>query len=344
MRLHLLVPDGIADPRRPSGGNTYDRRLAAGLGAAGWQVAEHHVGRVPLADALAGLPDGALVLVDGLVASTTPALVAESGRLRTAVLLHMPGSGPCEPEVLRAVHAVVVPSRWARDRVTDLGVPAGRVHVAAPGVDHGPVVAGSPGGTRLLCVGPVTPAKGYDVLLAALADLVDLAHLPWRCRWVGALDLDPGFVADLRAEAARLGIADRVELTGPVAATGLDTLRADTDLVVAPSRRESWGMALAEGLARGLPAVATDVGGHPEALGSVGSVDDEPPGALVPAGDAAALAAELRSWLTDPALRDRWRSAAARRRSALGSWAGTVEQVAAALDPVARGVVPTGRG
>ncbi|MBM0124028.1 glycosyltransferase family 4 protein [Pimelobacter simplex] len=333
MTVHVVVPDAVDDPRRPSGGNVYDRRLVAGLAALGHEVREHRVGVVDLGTVLARLPDGAPVLVDGLVASTTSALVEESRRLRVAVLLHMPGSGPAEPAVLRAVAAVVTTSGWARERVLELGVPADRVHVARPGVDPGPLVTGSADGTSLLCVGPLTPAKGYDDLVAAL-DLV--RDLDWTCRCVGALDLAPGYVETLRARAGR------IELTGPLSAAELDEVRSASDLVLAPSHRESYGMALAEGLARGLPAIVSEVGGHPEALGSTD--DGSLPGLLVPVGDPAALARALRAWLGDARLRARWRAAAAQRRSSLGTWAETAHVVAGVLNRIAPAVVLTGEG
>ncbi|MCR1786602.1 glycosyltransferase family 4 protein [Nocardioides carbamazepini] len=336
MTVHFLVPDGIDDPRHPSGGNVYDRRLGAALADLGVPVHEHRVGAAGPGPLLARLPEGAVVLVDGLIASTTDVLVAESCRLRVAVLLHMPGSGPAEPVVLRAVHAVVTTSAWARRWVLERQVPADRVQVAVPGADRGPVVTGSADGTRLLCVGPVTPAKGYDDLLTALAEVRDLA---WRCRCVGALDLTPSYVGRLRERARGLDLADRVELVGPLPPARLDAVRAVTDLVVAPSRRESYGMALAEGLARGLPAIATDVGGHPEALGPAagGSL----PGTLVPVGDPTAFARALREWLGDAVLRDRWRRAAATRRQGLGGWGRTATEVAHVLNRIAPGpVVP----
>src|SRR5690348_5391164 len=94
--VHFVVPDGIDDPDRPSGGNVYDRRVRDGLVEAGWRVHEHAVTgfwAAPGRSALAGLagvldtlPDGALVLVDGLIA--TPArdvLLPEADRLRLVV-------------------------------------------------------------------------------------------------------------------------------------------------------------------------------------------------------------------------------------------------------------------
>src|SRR5689334_22207722 len=99
--VHFVVPDGIDDPERPSGGNIYDRRVRDGLPVAGWRVHEHPVAgfwATPDRAALAGLatlldalPDGAVVLVDGLIA--TPArdvLLPEAERLRLVVLVHMP--------------------------------------------------------------------------------------------------------------------------------------------------------------------------------------------------------------------------------------------------------------
>ncbi|HEX3454070.1 MAG TPA: hypothetical protein VHS03_05555, partial [Gaiellaceae bacterium] len=99
--VHFIVPAGIDDPARPSGGNAYDRRIARGLAAAGWTVHVHEVpGSWPspdvhalgtLAAAVHGISDGALVLVDGLVASPAPeVLTPETRRLRLVVLVHMP--------------------------------------------------------------------------------------------------------------------------------------------------------------------------------------------------------------------------------------------------------------
>ena len=99
--VHVVVPDGIDDPARPSGGNAYDRRICHGLAEIGWPVHVHAVpGSWPRPDAaayaaLAGvvqdLPDGALTLLDGLVASTAPkVLVPQANRLRLVPLVHMP--------------------------------------------------------------------------------------------------------------------------------------------------------------------------------------------------------------------------------------------------------------
>ena len=39
--VHVVVPDGLDDPMRPTGGNIYDRRICDGLTTIGWQVIQH---------------------------------------------------------------------------------------------------------------------------------------------------------------------------------------------------------------------------------------------------------------------------------------------------------------
>ncbi len=164
------------------------------------------------------------------------------------------------------------------------------------------------------------PGKGHDVLLDALATAEDLA---WRCTCVGSLDRDPAF-----ADAVRRRAPARVRFTGPRTGPELDRAYAAADLLVLASRAETYGMVVTEALARGVPVLATDVGGVREALGHGGL--------LVPPGDQAALGAALRRWLSDAALRGRLRRAARERRAALRGWAATAADVAAVLTDVAR--------
>ena len=206
-----------------------------------------------------------------------------------------------------------------------------------PGADPADRAPGSTGGGELLCVGAVVPHKGQDALVAALAAM---AELDWRCRLVGATDLDPAFADRLRAMVEAAGIADRVSLTGPLAGAELDRAFRSADLLVVPSRIETYGMTIVEALARGVPVLAVDVGGVSEALGAVGG---ERPGVLVPPDDPAELAAALRRWLTSTPLRESLRAAAARRRETLGSWRSTAAEVDALLVALAAGEpVPAG--
>ena len=98
------------------------------------------------------------------------------------------------------------------------------------------------------------------------------------------------------------------------------------------SHAETYGMVVTEALARGVPVLATDVGGVSEALGH--GEDGTRPGLLVPPGDPAALGAALRTWLGDAALRERLRRAARERRASLRPWAATTRDLAAVLAAV----------
>ena len=332
--VHVVVPDGIDDPARPSGGNTYDRHVSNGLGSIGWSVHEHAVhgfwsepgaaSFAALDRALQRIPDGALVLLDGLIGSTAPGvLVPQARRLRLVVLMHMPLEDERERELLSAATAVITTSAWGRRRLLELyELAADRVHVAEPGVRAAELATGTAAGEALLCVAAVTPLKGQDVLLDALATITDLS---WRCDCVGSLDRDPEFAEGLR----RRSLGDRVSFLGPRSGAELDRTYAAADLVVVPSRAETYGMVVTEALARGIPVVASDVGGVMEALGH--GANGNRPGLLVAPGDPAALATALRQWLGDDELRDRLRRGARERRELLPEWSTTASVIAGVL-------------
>ncbi len=124
-----------------------------------------------------------------------------------------------------------------------------------------------------------------------------------------------------------------MRFTGPLAADGLDRAYAAADLLVHPSYAETYGMVVTEALARGLPVVAADVGGLPEALAAGPATS--PPGLLLPPEEPLALAGALRGWLSDPVLRERWRVAARTRRAILPDWSQTTARIAHLLAAVA---------
>ncbi|WUI02144.1 glycosyltransferase family 4 protein [Spirillospora sp. NBC_00431] len=349
--IAVVVPGDIDDADAPSGGNHYDRMLCAELAASGRPVRElalpgtwprpDAAARAGLARALAGLPDGSVVLLDGLVACGVPEIVVpEAGRLRLAVLVHLPLAdepgqadlNAAERETLEAAGAVVATSPWAREHlIAHHGLEASRVHAVPPGTEAAPLASGTDGATRLLCVASVTPRKGHDTLVEALATV---AHLPWRCECVGPLRRDPEHVTRLRRLIGRHGLDDRVQLEGPLTGKRLDDAYASADLLVLASRAETYGMVVTEALARGVPVVATSVDGVPATLGwdPSGAV----PGLLVPPDDPGALAAALRRWLVEPDLRGRLRAAARLRRDTLPGWDDTARRMATVLSRLRR--------
>ncbi|MEZ3161233.1 glycosyltransferase family 4 protein [Microbacterium sp. BWT-B31] len=335
--LCFVVPEGVDDPLRASGGNVYDLRVAAGLSARGWDVRIMQTDASAAASALSTLPAQALVLVDGLVAGAVPAVVErEAQRLRIVVLAHMvsaafPGADPRSVEgerrALRAARSVITTSEWTRAELTGReGLPPERVAVALPGTAAAPVTSGTATGGALLCVGVVAAHKGQDVLVDALRMLDP--HPRWRCTIAGSLAASPAFADRVARSVVDAGLADRIAMVGVLDGPALDSVYARADLVVAPSRVESYGMVVADALGRGIPVVASAVGGIPQTVaGSRGAV-------LVPPGDAVALSRALGRWMDDPAWRACLRDAALRTRSALPRWNDTVDRVEAALASV----------
>ncbi|MFA6108632.1 MAG: glycosyltransferase [Candidatus Latescibacterota bacterium] len=151
---------------------------------------------------------------------------------------------------------------------------------------------GGPGGPRLGAIGSLTEEKGFEVLLRAMPAI--RAREPGTRLWIiGSGPLQPRLV----------GLARESDLGGAVAFPGIvEDVRpwlAGLDLLVVPSRREGLGLVILEGMAMGIPVVASRVGGIPEVV-----VDGET-GLLVEAGDPASLAAAALTLLADPERRRR---------------------------------------
>ncbi|GID28488.1 glycosyltransferase family 4 protein [Paractinoplanes brasiliensis] len=339
MTLWAVLPGGIDDPAAPSGGNRYDRTVLSLLpdvheiAVPGSWPSPAPAARTALGRALADIPDGSGVLIDGLVGCGVPEILEpHAERLRLIVLVHLPLSDETglAPDVAaglrarerRALHlaaTVVATSSAAADSIKTMHDLV-RVEVAPPGVDPAPLTVPGPTGRRLLCVAAVSPRKGQDLLAGALEN--DLAGLDWQCTFAGAI-IKPVPHSD-----------PRLRFAGPLHGGALDEAYGEADLFVLASRAETYGMVVTEALARGIPVLATNVGGVPEALGT--APDGTRPGLLIPPDDRPALAAALRSWLTDAALRDRLRAAARSRRETLPRWSATASALSAICEGAPR--------
>jgi len=160
-------------------------------------------------------------------------------------------------------------------------------------------------------VGRLAPWKGQHVFLDAFARAFPSGGV--RARIVGdALFGEDEYRDSLHEQVARLGLDDRIEFRG--FRTDVRAELGELDILVHASvQPEPFGQVVVEGMAAGLPVIATDAGGPAEI------VDRGLDGLLVPPGDIAALAVAMRSLVDDAARRDelgcRARVSAARYRA-----------------------------
>lgn len=323
-----IVVYGDLDTR--SGGFLYDRRLADHLLERGWAVEvvslpERPYRRSILTNLTPGLVrrlEGFDVVVED--AYCGPSLFLANRRLETPVvaLVHylrsaVVGEGvdsrvvrTIERDYLRTADAYVFNSRPTREAVAELCGVDGDERPGGAGEEASlPGVVAPPAGDRLgtapalsgdrltrnpfgvVAVGNVTPRKGISTLIRGLSRLE--AGIDWRLRVVGDTAVAPGHVASLRALADRLGVADGVAFAGRVDDDALREELRSAHVLAVPSRYEPFGIVYLEGMAFGLPAIASANGGASDFVG-------EHNGALVPPGDDEAVAAAI-----GPLARDR---------------------------------------
>ena len=345
--LVFLLPGRLDTP---TGGYAYDRRMIAGLRARGWLVNVAELdGSFPqptsaalshAARTFAAIPDRATVVVDGLALGAMPVQAErEARRLRIVALIHLPlaaeiGIGEdlaarleaSERRAIAAAVRVIVTSKTTPPALARYGVLPHLIAVVEPGTDRAPVARGSrEGPLQLLCVATLNPGKGHDILFRALAAV---PHAQWHLTCAGSLDRHPQTVQRLRARLRADALEDRVSLVGDVDAGTLASCYDGADLFVLATRHETYGMAVAEALARGLPIVSTATGAIAELVG-----DDA--GFIVPPGDVGALTIALAKVMNDAHLRARLAEGARRVRDRLPTWDAAVDKMVVELERVA---------
>jgi glycosyltransferase involved in cell wall biosynthesis len=147
----------------------------------------------------------------------------------------------------------------------------------------------------------------------------------WRLTCVGSTARDPATTERVQALSRVLALGDRVRFTGELDGRALDRAYDAADVFVLATRRETFGMAVAEALARGLPVVSTTTGAIPALVGGDA-------GLLVRPGDVDALAHALARVIGDPGLRRQLGAGAARARNRLPSWDEAARRFGAALE------------
>ena len=177
--------------------------------------------------------------------------------------------------------------------------PVGRLHLIPLGLpddQHRTPVASAGGWVRVVMVARFAPPKDQAGLVDALAPLADL---PWRLVLVG----DGPLLEQVRSQAERAGVGDRVEFVG--AQHDVPAWLARAEVAVLWSRYEGMPLAVLEALRAGLPIVASDLPGVRAILGDSGA------GLMATSVDG--LSAALRLLLASPELRDTMGRAGRRR-------------------------------
>jgi len=333
-RLAFAYPGNL---ELKTGGYGYDREMIAGLRRLGWDIDLIALGEgfpSPSSQALeeaerrlSALPDGTLVMIDGLAFGVMDEWAKrEEQRLKIVALVHHPlaletGVSEADQSRLRrserqalatTQHVFVTSPMTARELIENFAVPTAKVSVAVPGTVRQPKSHKAQNDVpQILSVGSLTRRKGHDVLIASLAMIVDL---PWKTTIIGSPHLDPSVAAALAEQISALDLNDRITLAGEC--EDLSAAYASADIFALASRYEGYGMVFAEALSYGLPIVACHTGAVPEVVPSDA-------GYLIPVDNVKALASALRRLLIDPEDRARRAEAAASAGEGLPSWTDT---------------------
>ena len=200
---------------------------------------------------------------------------------------------------LRRAHSVIAVSSALKDRVIELGIPAGRIVVQPNGVDGQRFTIRDKRESRrllgvrengpLACfIGNVVSEKGPDVLVDAIS------QRGGAMQSINVAIIGDGDLKDkLKAKVDQLGLSMSVRFLGRQAPETIPLWLAAADLLCLPSRREGCPNVVLEALAAGRPVVASRVGGVPELL-------NDQNGIMVPPENAPALAAGIAAALERP--------------------------------------------
>jgi D-inositol-3-phosphate glycosyltransferase len=219
-----------------------------------------------------------------------------------------------------------------------------RLCISQPGIDHSLFTPGDRSEARerigvgdeplLLCVGRIQAHKGFDVaidMLSLLPETLAVGSGAPTLMIVGGPSGPNGEkeVEGLRSRAVVMGVADRVRFVSPQPHGSIVDYYRAADVLVMPSRSESFGLVAAEAQASGLPVVAARVGGLPYV------VDASTSGLLVNDHDPHSFAAAATAILDHPMFRSNL-SAGAVEFAARFSWDGTADRLLDLYDGIVR--------
>ena len=333
MKVCWLSP---GDPAQNTGGYRYNARIIEQLQNRGIQVDLLPLpGRWPLplpgtfdvlSTLLSAIPDDRIVIADGLCWPGLEKLgAALTRRCKVVVIVHslLARETVLDPDESTALLAIEVASwhgvrmliatsrKTANEIAARLSAPT---FISIPGTDPVPRAPSSSRGSALpiprravlLTIGSLVPRKGHDLLLRALAAV----RIPWELRCIGGAR-DLSWAKRLKDLAEELHVGEHVSWLGDLPFSEVSSEIERADLVLQTARYESFGMAIAEAVARGRPVLTAPAG----------VTDHLPDGAVqVIDGEAATWSAAIEWFLTDTSAQRVLGERAMAARSALPTW------------------------
>lgn len=342
----FVIPGNIDNE---TGGYRYDRRLLKELRASGHQVSHLALGSSypnptptdahDAAEKLVNIPTDSTAIIDGLALGALDPVVIAALPAPFVALVHHPlaSEGGLDEETRdffytterqnleRAAHVVVPSPHTAAVLVADYGVPPAHITVAQPGVDGRRCTPRPSDPPMILSVGIQVPRKGHDVLLRALAEIVDQ---PWQAVIAGPV-VDDTYAASLVRLRDDLGLSSRVQLAGQVSEDDLERLFCRASIFALATRFEGYGMVFAEAMVHGLPIVSC----------RTGAVSDTVPaevGILVEPNEPQPFAEALARLLQDSTVHRSLSEGSARVGAELPEWSDTARLVGLVLECVSQ--------
>jgi len=239
----------------------------------------------------------------------------------------------------RRAKAILTLSQYSKSEIERLlHIQPDRIHVVAPGAEAAFSSLPDPEARSriqrrlhlpepyLLYVGGAHRRKNIGILLQAMAALRSIPGLPTLVIAASSAGAGSGIVPDWRAQAAALGMNDRIHFVERIEEEDLPQVYRDAVAFCFPSRAEGFGLTPLEAMACGAPVLSANTTSLPEAIGDAGL--------LLPPDDVAAWAQAMTRISTDEALRKRL-SAAGKARAAIFTWDKTGSEIHNVLTKVA---------
>jgi glycosyltransferase involved in cell wall biosynthesis len=338
-----------------TGGYGYDRKIMQGLRELGWTVVHIELGDgfpwpsdATLKSGLSrfsGLAYGCPIVIDGLAFGVMPQEVSLlSIKHPLIALVHHPlalETGLSEPQrkhlreseqqALHFARQVIVTSSATALLMSDYGVADRDVTAILPGTEvskkavklrtqssmqhsNNRVKPDEP--LKLLSVGTLTPRKGFDVLVRALAQVKDLN---WTLTIVGDEKRDADCASRIKNDISHFGLHNRIKLSGTLTEDELATYYVESDIFVLASKFEGYGMAYAEAMAYGLPVIGSNAG-------AIASTVPPEAGLLVPPDNVDELASAIRLMVPDLDIRVRLSEGARRASLRQPTWLASAQE------------------